>query len=89
MNQQELQALSKTIASRLTEAAEPLVKGPTDKVAAAVFEAIAENFSTEAEIDREADETLDKLGRDATGMDRAKLRQGLRARIAKKRRFAL
>ena len=39
--------------------------------------------------DLESVSVVAKLGRDATGMDRAKLRQGLRARIAKKRRFAL
>jgi hypothetical protein len=89
MNKRELEALSQTIASRLTDSADPLVEGAIDKVAAAIFEAVADNLRTEAEIDKEADATLEQLGRDATGMDRAKLRQGIRERIAKKKRFVL
>lgn len=89
MNKHELEALSQTIASRLTDAADPLVEGPADKVAAAIFEAVADNLRTEAEIDKEADATIEQLGRDTTGMDLAKLRQGIRERIAKKKRFVL
>ena len=89
MNKRELEALSQSVATRLTDTAEPLVEGPADKVAAAVFEAVADNLRIEAEIDREADVTLEQLGRDSTGKDLAKLRQGIRERIAKKKRFVL
>ena len=89
LSREEIQRLAISIATDLCREDPPAVRGEMAKVAAAVANAIARNFAEEASIRREADEAMAKLGRQAPGLDPAKLLQGLAERIAKQRGFVL
>lgn len=84
-----IQKLAISIATDLCREDPPAVKGDMAKVAAAVANAIAQNFAQEAAIRREAEDALAKLGRQAPTMDPEKLLQGLCERIAKQKGFVL
>ena len=85
----ELEAFAARVAQDLCASADPPIKGAHSAVATAVAAAIRANFAEEAEIDREVDQQITKLGATARGMDQDKLRSGLRERIAKQRGFVL
>lgn len=85
----QLEALGTLIAQTLCTAPGSPVKGPLQEVARTVTEALQANFREEAAIEREVETQVAALGAAARGMDPDKLREGLRARIAKKRGFAL
>jgi len=85
----QLEAIGVAIARALCTGQNPPVKGPEADVAAAVTGALQENFRVEAAIEREIDKQIEQLGSSAKGLDQAKLRTGLRERIAKQRGFAL
>jgi hypothetical protein len=85
----QLEAIGVAIARALSLGAEAAVKGPEASVAAAATAALQENFRLEAVIEREVDKQIEQLGSSARGLDQAKLRTGLRERIAKQKGFAL
>lgn len=85
----QLEAIGLAIARALCDGAGAPVKGPEATVAAAATAALQENFRLEAVIDREVDKQIEQLGNAARGLDQAKLRAGLRERIAKQKGFAL
>ncbi|HXC52449.1 MAG TPA: DUF507 family protein [Candidatus Limnocylindrales bacterium] len=89
LSRDDIQRLAISIATDLCREDPPAVKGEMNKVAAAVANAIATNFAQEAAIRREAEEALQKLGRQDPTIDPAKLFQGLCERIAKQKGFVL
>ena len=89
LSRDDIQRLAISIATDLCREDPPAVKGEMAKVAAAAANAIAVNFSQEAAIRQEAELALAKLGRQGTGIDPAKLFQGLCERIAKQKGFVL
>lgn len=89
LSRDDIQRLAISIATDLCREDPPAVKGEMAKVAAAAANAIAANFHQEALIRQEAEAALSKLGRQGTGIDPAKLFQGLCERIAKQKGFVL
>jgi hypothetical protein len=85
----DLEAVGIAIARALCNGSPPAVKGPEATVAAAVTSALQENFRLEAAIEREVEKQIEQLGSSARGLDPAKLRAGLRERIAKQKGFTL
>jgi hypothetical protein len=85
----QLEAIGVSIGRALCDGAGAPVKGPEAAVAATATAALQENFRLEAVIDREVDKQIEQLGSAARGLDQAKLRAGLRERIAKQKGFAL
>jgi hypothetical protein len=85
----QLEAIAIAIARALCASHNAPVKGPEADVAAVVIGALQENFRIEAAIEREIDKQIEQLGNSAKGLDQAKLRTGLRERIAKHKGFAL
>jgi hypothetical protein len=84
-----IQRLAIQIATDLCREDPPAVRGEMAKVAAAVANAIAQNFAQEAAIRREAEEALRKIGHQGPTMDADKLLQGISERLAKQRGFVL
>lgn len=89
LTRDDIQRLAIQIATDLCREDPPAVKGDMAKVAAAVANAIANNFAQEAAIRREAEQQLQALGRQGPTIDPAKLFQGLCDRIAKQKGFVL
>lgn len=89
LSRDDIQRLAISIATDLCREDPPAVKGDMAKVAAAVANAIAINFNQEAAIRREAEDALQKMGRQPATIDPAKLFQGLCDRIAKQKGFVL
>jgi hypothetical protein len=89
LSREYIQKLAISIATDLCREDPPAVKGDMAKVAAAVANAIAQNFAQESAIRREAEDALAKLGRQAPTMDPDKLLQGICERIAKQKGFVL
>ena len=85
----QLEAIGIAIARALCSGASAPVKGPETVIAAAATTALQENFRLETVIDREVEKQIEQLGSSARGLDQAKLRAGLRERIAKQKGFAL
>jgi hypothetical protein len=85
----QLEAIATAIARALCTGNNAPVKGPETSVAAAAAAALQENFRVEATIEREVEKQIEQLGSSARGLDQAKLRAGLRERIAKQKGFAL
>jgi len=85
----QLEAIGIAIARALCSGASAPVKGPEAAIAAASTAALQENFRLETVIDREVEKQIEQLGSSARGLDQAKLRAGLRERIAKQKGFAL
>ncbi|MFQ5352968.1 MAG: hypothetical protein ACE5D3_07835 [Candidatus Binatia bacterium] len=85
----QLAELAAAIAVELLKASPAIVEGEQRTVAAAIAGAIAQNFATEAEINREAEATLASLRSSVSGMDKDTLLRGIRDRIAKRRGFVL
>jgi hypothetical protein len=85
----QLEAIGIAIARALCSGASAPVKGPASAIAAAATIALQENFRLETVIDREVEKQIEQLGSSARGLDQAKLRAGLRERIAKQKGFAL
>jgi len=85
----QLEAIGLAIARALCTEGSAAVKGTQAAVAAIATAALQENFRLEAAIDREVEKQIEQLGSSARGLDPAKLRAGLRERIAKKKGFAL
>jgi hypothetical protein len=59
------------------------------QLVARIAKLLLDNLRTEEEIEHEAEALAAKLGRQAMGMDQRKLVEGLKARLAKERGFAL
>jgi hypothetical protein len=85
----DINALAAAIAADLFGDNDPAVTGNAGHAAAAIGAAIERNFKTAVEIDREVESQMRQLGSQTAGMDTAKIRSGLRARIAKQKGFAL
>jgi hypothetical protein len=54
-----------------------------------VAKLLRDNLHAEEELEREAERMAEKLGRQALGMDQRKIVDGIKARLAKERGFAL
>ncbi len=98
LSRDDIQKLAIAIATDLCREDPPAVRGEMAKVAAAVANAIAQNFAAEAAIRREAETALHKMTREGLGqagrqgpqqLDEAKLFQGICDRIAKQKGFVL
>jgi hypothetical protein len=89
LTREDIQKLAIAIATDLCREDPPAVRGEMSKVAAAVANAIAANFAAEAAIRREAEDALQKMGRQGPQIDPAKLFQGICERIAKQKGFVL
>lgn len=89
LSREDIQKLAIQIATDLCREDPPAVKGDMGKVAAAVANAIAQNFATEAHIRREAEAALAQMGRQAPHLDPNKLLHGICERIAKQKGFVL
>ena len=89
VTREQVQKLAVAVATDLCREDPPIVRGEMAKVAAAVANAVAANLAEEARIEREVDETLRSMGRQAAELDPIKLRRGIRERIAKQRGFVL
>lgn len=89
VTREEIQRLAIQIATDLCREDPPAVRGDMAKVAAAAANAIAANFAQEAMIRSEAQQTLEKMGRQAPNLDPGKLLQGICERIAKQKGFVL
>jgi len=90
LSRDDIQKLAIAIATDLCREDPPAVRGEMAKVAAAAANAIAANFAAEAAIRREAEDALQKVGRQASlQLDEAKLFQGICERIAKQKGFVL
>lgn len=89
LSRDEIQRLAIAIATDLCREDPPAVRGEMARVAAAAANAIATNFAQEGAIRREAEEALQKMGRQPASIDPAKLFQGLCDRIAKQKGFVL
>jgi len=85
----QLESLGAAIARAVCVGPNAPVKGPEAMVASTAAAALQANFRAEAAIDSEVEKQIEKLGRAAAGLDQAKLRAGLRERIAKQKGFAL
>ena len=85
----QLEAIGVAIARALCTGSNAPVKGPETSIATAATTALQENFRLEAMIEREVEKQIEQLGSSAKGLDQAKLRAGLRERIAKQKGFAL
>ena len=85
--------LCRHAAEILTEAlhAKGLVRLRTDKsvVAAKVLGAFLENFRQEEELEKEADRLAEEHLKKAPGVDRHKVTQMIKQRLAEERRFVL
>lgn|GEM_PF-1034363 len=89
LSRDQIHRLAVAIATDLCRNDPPVVRGEMSKIAAAVANAIAANFAEEASIQREAERTLQSMGRQSPELDPARLLRGLRERIAKQRGFVL
>lgn len=89
LTRDQIHRLAIAIATDLCRNDPPVVRGEMSKVAAAAANAIAANFAEEASINREAEKTLQAMGRQSAELDPARLLRGLRERIAKQRGFVL
>src|SRR5262249_38692070 len=89
LTREDIQRLAISIATHPCREDPPAVRGDMGKVAAAAANAIAHNFATEAQIRREAEAAMAKMGRQGPEIDPARLLQGLAERIAKQKGFVL
>ena len=89
LSRDDIQRLAISIATDLCREDPPAVRGDMAKIAAAAANAIATNFAQEAVIRREAEDALQKMGRQPNEIDPAKLFQGICERIAKQKGFVL
>lgn len=85
----DIDSLASALAADLCGGNEPAVVGNAAEAARLIALAIERNFKTAAEVDREVDMQMKQLGSQTAGMDVAKIRAGLRARIAKQKGFVL
>ena len=85
----DVERLAARIAAELLNGDPVAIRGPVSVATKAVAVAINENLATEAAIEREAERAIEAMGRETLGMDRHKLVQGMRERLAKKRGFVL
>ncbi len=81
----EIQRIADRSAGELTQSEPALVEGPHATATQTIVDAITGDFATQSVIDREARTALDSMGRTADGMDKNKLLDGLRSRIAKQK----
>ncbi len=77
------------LARELCQSEPPLVGGDPAVVTRAIASTLKANFDEEAAIGREAEQALESMGPASRGMDRGKLLEGIRERLAKQRGFVL
>jgi hypothetical protein len=65
------------------------LKVPEKQLAERISRLLIDDLHEEEALEQEAEKVAEKLGRQALGMDRHKLIEGIKARLAKERGFAL
>ncbi len=85
----QIEESCRRMATSLCRGDKPVLQGDENKVAAIIAAAIKADFEQERAINQEAEQALVGMGAAARGMDRGKLLQGIRERLAKQRGFVL
>jgi hypothetical protein len=89
INEDRLQKLSRAIVKAIVAQGIVKPKAPESQLVERIARIFVENLLEEQKIEEEAERMLDRLGRQAQGMDQRKILMGLKDRIAKEKGFSL
>ncbi len=89
INEDRLQKLSRAIVKAIVAQGIVKPKVPESQLVERIVRIFVENLLQEQKIEEEAERMLDRLGRQAQGMDQRKILMGLKDRIAKEKGFSL
>jgi hypothetical protein len=89
INDGELHRLADFVVRALVKQGLVHLKVGEKQVVERVVRVLLDNLRAEEEIEREAEQLADKLGRQVLEMDRHKIVNGIKARLAKERGFTL
>ncbi len=89
INEDRLQKLSRAIVKAIVAQGNVKPKVPESQLVDRLTRIFVENMFEEQKIEEEAERMLDRLGRQAQGMDQRKILNGLKERIAKEKGFSL
>jgi hypothetical protein len=85
----ELTRLAEAVVTALVSKGFIKAKADEKTLVARVSRVILDNLRAEEALELEAEQVAQKLGRQALGMDQRKIIEGIKARLAKERGFAL
>jgi hypothetical protein len=89
INDNELHRLADFVVRGLVKQGFVHLKVGEKEVSERIVRLLLDNLRAEEEIEREAEQLADKLGRQVLEMDRHKIVNGIKARLAKERGFTL
>lgn len=85
----EITRLAEAVVTALVSKGFIKAKADERTLVARVSRVILDNLRAEEALELEAEQVAQKLGRQALGMDQRKIIEGIKARLAKERGFAL
>jgi hypothetical protein len=89
ISEERLEKLSRAILKAILAQGYVKPKVPESQLVERITKVFVDNLLVEQQIEEEAERMLDKLGRQAQGMDQRKILLGLKERIAKEKGFSL
>ena len=89
ISESEITRLADAVVTALVGKAFIKPKADEKTLVARVSRVILDNLRAEEALELEAEQVAQKLGRQALGMDQRKIIEGIKARLAKERGFAL
>jgi len=89
LREAEIRRLASTVVTRLEKAGVMRISGNREAVAQRIIGAFKANLGAEEEIEAEAERFAESHSRELVGMDRYKVLQLVKERIAKERGFTL
>jgi hypothetical protein len=89
ISEERLEKLSRAIVKALLAQGYVKPKVPDSQLVQRITKVFVDNLLMEQRIEEEAERMLDRLGRQAQGMDQRKILLGLKERIAKEKGFSL
>ncbi len=89
INQERLEKLSRVIVRAMVAQGNVHPKVPESQIAERITRIFVDNLLEEQKIEEEAERMLERLGRQAQGMDQRRILIGLKDHIAKEKGFSL
>jgi hypothetical protein len=89
INDAAISRLAENVVRALLKGGLATAKVPEQQLAARIAKLVRDNLRAEEDLEREAEQMAEKLGRQALGMDQRKIVDGIKARLAKERGFTL
>jgi len=89
INEERLAKLARVVVKAMVAQGNVELKVPESAAVDRVTRIFVDNMVEEQKIEEEAERMVDKLGRQAQGMDQRKIILGIKERLAKERGFSL